>query len=288
MIYKWVTYIIYILIPRIIWCNYYIITNNISYHQNFESGTFIPEGWNHPPSSFSWESTVIGTGINCYPTTVAYAGHYWQQYPGEEAYLITNKIKLGGGNLAENILIYDYAYAGYSSGYNDGFRIDISKDCGITWDSIYGAYGADLQTTDYANYSWYPTCGSWKKDTINLSNYGYNADTIMMRFVAINDYGNNFFLDNIKINGNNITSLEDKYLSKNFSLYPNPNDGKFVVETTYQHPTLEIIDISGRIIFSEKIIREQTDIDIKEIKPGFYIAQLILNGEVAQQKLIIK
>ena len=56
------------------------------------------------------------------------------------------KIKLGSGSyLSENLLTYDYAYSGYA-GSDDGFRIDISTDCGDTWDSIYGASGTSLQT----------------------------------------------------------------------------------------------------------------------------------------------
>ena len=106
---------------------------------------------------------------------------------------------LGGGGSAQNWLTYDYAYCGFS-GYADGFRIEISTDCGTTWDSIYGASGADLQTTGYVNSPWYPTCGSWKTDSLDLTSFGYNGDTIMIGFVAINDYGNRFFMDNVNIN----------------------------------------------------------------------------------------
>ena len=53
----------------------------------------------------------------------------WINQIGEEAYLITNKIRLGSGAFpAENLLTYDYAYSGYAAGYDDGFRIDISTD----------------------------------------------------------------------------------------------------------------------------------------------------------------
>ena len=67
--------------------------------------------------------------------------------------------------------------------------------------------------------AWYPTCGSWKKDTLNLTNFGLNGETIMIRFTAINDYGNRFFMDNVKVNGTNISftpsvSSENKKLIK--------------------------------------------------------------------------
>ena len=263
------------------------ITNNIKYVQDFESGVFLPEAWTHPPSSFNWQSIVVDTGSNCYPTTVAYVNHYSEQYPGKEAYLITNKIKLGTGNSAQNILTYDFAYAGYASNYNDGFRIDISRDCGHSWDSIYGAIGPDLQTTGYANYSWYPTCGSWDSDTLNLSSLGYNGDTIMIRFTAINDYGNNFFLDNIKINGDNINGLNSQIQNLSFILYPNPNNGEFILDTDQSNSIFQIIDIYGRVIKEMKINNKKTRVSIKNLKSGFYIARMRIKNKIKEQKLII-
>tara|TARA_Y100000385_G_scaffold249841_1_gene271508 strand:+ start:10473 stop:13775 length:3303 start_codon:yes stop_codon:yes gene_type:complete len=196
-----------------------IITNTQNYSEEFETSIFPPESWETPPSSFSWQSIVVDTGYNCYPSTVSYVNHYWINQIGEEAYLITNKIRLGSGSyLSENLLTYDYAYSGYS-GSDDGFRIDISTDCGDTWDSIYGASGSDLQTVPYVGSAWYPTCGSWEKDTLNLTSFGLNGETIMIRFAAINDYGNRFFMDNVKVNGTNIllipsVSSENKKLIK--------------------------------------------------------------------------
>ena len=196
-----------------------IITNTQNYSEEFETSIFPPESWETPPSSFSWQSIVVDTGYNCYPSTVSYVNHYWINQIGEEAYLITNKIRLGSGSyLSENLLTYDYAYSGYS-GSDDGFRIDISTDCGDTWDSIYGASGTSLQTVPYVGSAWYPTCGSWEKDTLNLTNFGLNGETIMIRFTAINDYGNRFFMDNVKVNGTNISftpsvSSENKKLIK--------------------------------------------------------------------------
>ncbi|MBT4479050.1 MAG: PKD domain-containing protein [Flavobacteriales bacterium] len=206
----------------------FIITNTQNYSEEFETSIFPPESWETPPSSFSWQSIVVDTGYNCHPSTVSYVNHYWINQIGEEAYLITNKIRLGSGSyLSENLLTYDYAYSGYS-GSDDGFRIDISTDCGDTWDSIYGASGTSLQTVPYVGSAWYPTCGSWKKDTLNLTNFGLNGETIMIRFTAINDYGNRFFMDNVRVNGTNI-SLTPSVSSENKKL-------------------IRIVDVLGRVV----------------------------------------
>ena len=185
-----------------------IITNTQNYSEGFETAVFPPTSWETPPSTFGWQSIIVDTGANCLPNTVSYVNHYWINQKGDEAYLITNKIRLGSGSSpAENLLTYDYAYSGYAAGYEDGFRIDVSTDCGTTWDSLYGAAGVSLQTTLYVGSPWYPTCGSWKKDTLNLTNFGLNGENIMIRFAAINDYGNRFFMDNVKINGTNVISV---------------------------------------------------------------------------------
>ena len=94
-----------------------------------------------------------------------------------------------------------------------------SANCGTSWDSIYGAFGSDLQTVAYESGSWSPTCGSWKSDSINLSDFGLNGDTLMFRFTAINDYGNNFYLDNINVNGQNILEISETHLFEQTSIY---------------------------------------------------------------------
>ena len=203
-------------------------------------------------------------------------------------YIISNKIKLGGGPTANNWLIFDYAYSGYSSAYEDGLRIEVSKDCGNTWDSIYGAIGPDLQTTNYVAGPWHPTCGSWQTDSISLSDFGLNSDTIMIRFVAINDYGNRFFMDNVKVNGQNILSLEEKEKSHDLKIYPNPTNGMLNIKTNLLNSEINIIDISGRLVRKKQIKKHHTIMNVKNIKDGFYILRISNGYDVEERKLIIR
>ena len=215
--------------------------------------------------------------------------HYWVQYPGKEAYLTTNKVKLGGGNGAQNWLTYDYAYSGYAPGYDDGIRIEISTDCGTTWDSIYGASGPDLQTVPYDGNVWEPTCGSWVTDSINLSNWGLNGDTIMIRFVAINDYGNHFYMDNVTINGQNIIlGFEEELTEHNISIYPNPTKGILNIRTDAKQLDTEVYTAMGKLVAENKITTGLQQIDLSGQPKGVYFVKLMYNGKTEQRKIIVQ
>ena len=266
-----------------------LITNTSNFVQDFENSNFPPTAWELESPTFSWLSTVVDFGIDCLPTTIAYVNHFDIQYPGEEAYLITNKMCLGNGVNAQNWLTYDYAYSGYASGYDDGLRIDISTDCGSTWDSIYGAIGPDLQTVPYEGSAWSPSCGSWASDSINLSTWGLNGDTIMVRFVAINDYGNHFYLDNVNINGQNILTIEDHdNTDYNTSIYPNPNKGVFSIRTDANRMEVEIYSILGKLVAKENVIGGLQQIDISQQPKGVYFINLTYKGKTEQRKLVVQ
>ena len=265
------------------------ITNSNSLYEGFDSGNFPPIGWELGYSPyFSWLNTIVDFGIDCLPTTTAYVNHYWIQYPGEEAYLISNKFALGNGINAKNWLTYDYAYSGYASGYDDGLRIDISTDCGTTWDSIYGALGPDLQTVPYESSAWFPTCGSWKTDSINLTNWGLNGDTIMIRFTAINDYGNHFYLDNIKINGLNILFNEENEIFNQTKIYPNPSNGNINIKTNIDKLKIKIYSSLGELITEKKFEKSIKSIDFNRMPKGIYFIQLINHNNIETRKIVVQ
>ena len=201
--------------------------------------------------------------------------------------MITSKVKLGEGLTAQNWLIYDYAYCGYS-GYADGLRIEISTNCGATWDSIYGASGAALQTTSYVNSPWHPTCGSWGTDSLDLTSFGYNGDTIMVRFVAINDYGNRFFMDNVNINGQNILQVQELEDAFHTSIYPNPTKGIFRIRTDSDNLEVSIYSTLGELVLKEKIIDGLKQIDLSNQSKGIYFVKLKSGDKTEQRKLIIQ
>ena len=90
------------------------------------------------------------------------------------------------------------------------------------------------------------------------------------------------YVDNCT-NITNNTALE-------FSISPNPNNGTFdiVMPILYENTKVEILDLSGKIIFSEKLSQKKQRLDINNISRGVYILSLNQNGIIKTNKLIIK
>ena len=71
--------------------------------------------------------------------------------------------------------------------------------------------GDSLATVTPQGNWWTPSCGEWTSNEIDLS--PFNGEIISIRFVAINDYGNSFFMDNIQIFDKNPNSIRENDLN---------------------------------------------------------------------------
>ena len=146
-----------------------------------------------------------------------------------------------------------------------------------------------MQTVPYEGSAWTPTCGSWASDSINLSTWRLNGDTIMVRFVAINDYGNHFYMDNININGQNILSIEEgESINSNTLIYPNPTKGIFNIRTDVNNMKVEVYSSLGRLIANEIIHGGVQQIDLSKQAKGVYFVKLMHKGTTEQRKLVVQ
>ena len=116
----------------------------------------------------------------------------------------------------------------------------------------------------------------------------YNGDTLMFRFTAINDYGNNFYLDNINANGQNILEISETHLFEQTSIYPNPNRGIFNISTNISELQVDIFSAIGKKITSKIINRNEEKIDLGNQASGIYFIKLTSNKNIELRKIIIK
>jgi len=71
------------------------------------------------------------------------------------------------------------------------------------------------------------------------------------------------------------------------SIYPNPNNGNFVVETnSTSKQTLHVYDVTGKIVISQ-VISGKAIIDASTLSEGIYNISIISNEGVVNKKLVI-
>jgi hypothetical protein len=77
-------------------------------------------------------------------------------------------------------------------------------------------------------------------------------------------------------------------LTNGFDFYPNPADQSLIINSDLNKGTVQLTDISGRIIVSQPITSKQTSIETSQIPAGVYFIELMVeNRKLSNQKLII-
>ncbi len=172
--------------------------STVPFFEGLSAASPTPTGWSlqNPDGGYTWGTTSLTMGATCAASRAWSVDHYDDTNVGQEDRLITPKIDLT--TAIGSSLKFDHAYAPYSATYYDAFRVDISTNCGANWTTLYSASGAALATAPNSTAAWAPTaCAQWQNHTINLS--AYDGQVVILRFVAINGYGNWFYLDNVQV-----------------------------------------------------------------------------------------
>ncbi|HEX6224156.1 MAG TPA: choice-of-anchor J domain-containing protein [Chryseolinea sp.] len=196
--------------------------------------TFVPdeipapfaENFNTLPPSWSRSNTdgetawdIVQTGdVDNVENKAAYMKFFQSDDADGALDLITTPvIDLSGAT--SPFLAFDVAYARYQN-HSDGLEVHVLVDCNrnlANSEVIYSKYGGTLATVLPVNGAFVPAnANEWRREVLDLSKFiGY--DHIQFAFVAVNDKGNNLFIDNVSVR---------KDVSENIALialsYPSP------------------------------------------------------------------
>ncbi len=173
-----------------------------SLNENFANG-FVPSGWSlETTSPSSGTNYWIYSGQSGYDVGTGSAEYnFWSAQNGRNQSMIT---KAFTPTVANDSLGFDYAYAPYNTTSVDSLVIEISSNGGSTFTRIAKMYGkqnydgdSTLNTrpvmgSEYTD----PTASEWKTKKLALP-----VGTNKIKFRARSGYGNNLFVDNIKVIG---------------------------------------------------------------------------------------
>ncbi len=159
-----------------------------------------PASWTiqNPDGKITWQNR---DAPNANPSNKAMMIDFfnYEDSEGEIDLLISPVIDLSIVDVA--LLTFDISHARFNSS-NDGLRVLVLSNCNSDLTQateIYYKKGSTLSTTGSTTNEFIPTNASeWRKETIDLSPF-LGQSHIQLAFVALNDYGNNLYLDNIGI-----------------------------------------------------------------------------------------
>jgi PKD repeat protein len=177
-----------------------------NYTQDFDGGQFPPDiRWtvvNPNSDCYQWIGGVATSSTGQFNNACAMMPNYGNATSADE-YLYSPLFILPCGSTSAQ-LTFDVAYRRRTTAVNDRLRVEISTDCGATWQPtpIYDKSGATLQTVTTAlNDYWIPdNANNWRNEVINLNSFiGASSSSIQFRFRATNGgNGGNLYLDNVQ------------------------------------------------------------------------------------------
>lgn len=197
-------------------------------NEGFESGC-PPTGWSisNPDNLTTFVATTaaFNTGAQS-----AYLDVYdmAQGESGQLDALITPALNLSTATGPSLSFYYAYQMWSDPSTYNtaDALSVYASTDGGTTWNSIFNITGNTIVTAAIpfdSTQGFVPVAGDWKLETVDISAYD-TATSVQFKFEFLNDWENNFYIDDIMISGGTV-GVKNINLDSYVHVYPNPSTG---------------------------------------------------------------
>ncbi len=260
--------------------------------QDFQGTAFPPTNWLvlESNATYKWAKSASITGTGGTGTFSAWFDNYSFNDPGSEDRLVTPLFDITGMTQPE--FSFDVAYAQYQT-FEDELVVEISTDCGLTFTPTgYSKKGAALASAGTSNTDWKPTTAAqWRKDVISLTPY-IGSSSLLMRFLNINGYGNNLYIDNVNVSDGplNVKALNS---NQSVSVFPNPSAGLFsytLKDNAAKQAFVEVLDAQGKIVFSEQLNNFRSSytgsIDLQKMPKGIYLLKVNLGDSIQVQKLM--
>ncbi len=171
------------------------------YIQNFDSA----QSWTitGTPDLWLYDSAYAAVGNQSSPNPAVYANFY-DITGGGEATLKSPVLNISG--LTNPILRFHVAYRSYSSSDNDSLQVLVSNDYGSTFlpgsPALYlksNSSNPSLATMIPSTVFYTPSDSTqWRLETVDLSQFG-TSQSLMVAFRGHSQYGNNCWIDNVKV-----------------------------------------------------------------------------------------
>lgn len=88
-----------------------------------------------------------------------------------------------------------------------------------------------------------------------------------------------------------LTSVEETELLTNMKISPNPNNGNFRLDLSGSRfsngAQVDVIDYTGRIVYSESITKSISNISLGTLASGLYLVRVNIGGAIATKQIVL-
>ncbi len=252
-----------------------IVAGNIPLVESFESGGF-PENWNAAHSSggsgfWNVNNDAGGFGQSVYSMRF---NNYYYDAQGTYDEIWTNKMFTQ--NNEEIQITFDVAYSRYASNYSDTLAVQISYDCGESWQTPYVKGGTNLSTAPDQTDYFVPTTTQWRNDTVTFVG---EVGELIVAFQNRGHYGNPIYIDNINIESNGIIITTNELTDTSvLNVYPNPATDVLQLSFDHLQPgqvQIQLYDAMAKLVINEQYTigggRMEKRMDVSKLSPGMYL-----------------
>jgi hypothetical protein len=163
--------------------------------------------------------------------------------------------------------------------------VDLGVDTTLCYNTLFTLDAGNTGSTYY-----WSTGENTEEIIVNSALY----DTTISYSVTVTDSYGCQGVDTINVTWIYCVSLDEKNVTPEISIFPNPNDGKcrLAISNMQSAIVMEIMNIHGQKIFDESIIRNTStfikEIDLTMFPKGVYFINFRGKGFTATRKLVIK
>lgn len=273
--------------------NYVSVSNpgigvGLPFQENFESTIFPPNGItiNNPDGGIAWE---LNSNASVSPTHSVSLDNLTSTNYGTIDEIILPFLDLSSIT-ATPYMTFKWAYAKSVSLYSDEMIVQLSTDCGATWNQIFYRTNSSLVTGPTQTTPFIPDATQWREAIISLTSYA-SSTYVSIKIMNVTDGGNFLYIDDINV-GDLSLSVEENDLLSIFDVYPNPTHGSFTILTSNsmnEVQEFEIYSFDGKLIKSLTTAEQETKVIVTDLSPGTYIiSSKDTNGKEIHKKIVIQ
>jgi PKD repeat protein len=257
---------------------------NTAFVESFETATLPNSDWSvSSTAGLDWAVTSIGAATG---SKSVYIDNF-SNAAGNVSSLISTTFDISG--FSSPTLTFKMAYQQKVSTNTDKLQVLTSTNCGAIWVSRWAKSGAALATvTPTSPVPLYPSPSQFTTYTVNINGVS-GSSNVRFKFDFTADPsapGNYIFIDDINIFDATV-GIQKNEAQMGLIIYPNPNNGKFIIETNNtDKQTLQIFDVNGKQVLSQTITGK-TNIDVSNLAEGVYNLSLVSAANVINKRLVI-